>query len=93
MPIVLGGCLLLAVFLVVAPGLPTQGNIVASILIIIFGPFRSPVSHILCSETLRHTSSVKQGTLATAWFSVFNQDVFLKVWKVHHKEAPCPVKK
>ena len=34
MGIVLGGCLLLGIFLVVTPGLPTQGNVVAAILIL-----------------------------------------------------------
>src|SRR5207244_5328764 len=34
---VLGGSLLLAIFLAVAPKMPTQGNLLASILVIIFG--------------------------------------------------------
>src|SRR6187401_2399865 len=44
MAVVLGGSLLLAVFLVVTPGLPTQGNVVAAVLILVFGFFFSTVS-------------------------------------------------
>src|SRR5205807_3880188 len=35
--VVLGGSLLLAIFLALAPRMPTQGNFIASILVIIFG--------------------------------------------------------
>src|SRR5689334_953675 len=44
MIVVLIGSLLLAVFLAVTPGLPTQGNILVSILIVIFGFFFATVS-------------------------------------------------
>jgi putative OPT family oligopeptide transporter len=44
MAVVLGGSVLLAIFLAVTPGLPTQGNIVAAILILIFGFFFATVS-------------------------------------------------
>jgi putative OPT family oligopeptide transporter len=44
MAVVLGGSVLLAVFLAVTPGLPTQGNLVAAILILIFGFFFATVS-------------------------------------------------
>src|SRR5262245_26431410 len=37
MTIVLGGSLVLAIFLAIAPKLPTQGNIVAAVLIVLFG--------------------------------------------------------
>jgi uncharacterized oligopeptide transporter (OPT) family protein len=39
MKIVLGGSLALAIFLAAMPGLPTQGNILVSILIVLFGFF------------------------------------------------------
>jgi len=44
MAVVLGGSVLLAIFLAVTPGLPTQGNILAAILILIFGFFFATVS-------------------------------------------------
>ena len=46
MTIVLGGSLALAIFLAVMPGLPTQGNILVSILVVMFGFFfaDAPVS-------------------------------------------------
>src|SRR5262249_53209424 len=42
--VVLGGSLLLAIFLAVAPKLPTQGNFLAAILVVIFGFFFVTVS-------------------------------------------------
>ena len=39
MIVVLGGSLLLALFLAVAPRMPTQGNFLAAILVIVFGFF------------------------------------------------------
>src|SRR5438034_6648188 len=44
MTVVIGGSLLLAVFLTVTPGLPTYGNAVAAVLILIFGFFFATVS-------------------------------------------------
>ena len=44
MAIVLGGSLLLAIFLTVMPGLPSQGNVMAAVLILIFGFFFATVS-------------------------------------------------
>ena len=41
---VLGGSLLLAVFLAVVPGLPTQGNVIAAVLTVLFGFFFVTVS-------------------------------------------------
>src|SRR5918995_4454623 len=43
MTVVLFGSLALAIFLMVMPGLPTQGNIVASVLIVLFGFFFATV--------------------------------------------------
>src|SRR5437762_1309731 len=42
--VVLIGCVVLAVFLTVAPRMPTQGNILAALLIVIFGFFFATVS-------------------------------------------------
>ena len=44
MMVVLVGSLLLAIFLAVTPGLPTQGNVLVSVLIIFFGFFFATVS-------------------------------------------------
>ena len=44
MTLVLGGTLLLALFLALAPRLPTQGNFMASVLVVIFGFFFITVS-------------------------------------------------
>lgn len=44
MVVVLGGSLLLAIFLAVTPGLPTQGNALAAILVVLFGFFFATVS-------------------------------------------------
>ena len=44
MMVVLVGSLLLAIFLAVMPGLPTQGNVLVSVLIIFFGFFFATVS-------------------------------------------------
>src|SRR3954464_5502820 len=44
MIVVLGGSLLLAIVLAVAPGLPTQGNILAAVLLLVFGFFFVTVS-------------------------------------------------
>lgn len=44
MTIVLGGSLLLAVFLAATPGLPTYGNVLVAILVVLFGFFFATVS-------------------------------------------------
>jgi len=42
--VVVGGSLLLGIFMVVTPGMPTQGNVLAAILLLIFGFFFVTVS-------------------------------------------------
>src|SRR3954453_11393077 len=42
--VVLGGTILLAIFLAVAPQMPTQGNVLASLLVVVFGFFFVTVS-------------------------------------------------
>ena len=54
--VVLVGALLLAVFLVVAPGTPTQGNVLAAVLVVLFGFFFVTVSsRITGSSATRRT--------------------------------------
>jgi putative OPT family oligopeptide transporter len=65
MTIVLGGCLLLAVFLTVAPGLPTQGNVVAAILILVFGFFFATVSSRITGLIGSSSNPISGMTIAT----------------------------
>jgi putative OPT family oligopeptide transporter len=65
MAIVLGGCLLLAVFLAVMPTLPTQGNVVASILILVFGFFFATVSSRITGLIGSSSNPISGMTIAT----------------------------
>ena len=65
MAIVLGGSVLLAIFLVVTPGLPTQGNIVAAILILIFGFFFATVSSRITGLIGSSSNPISGMTIAT----------------------------
>lgn len=65
MTIVLGGILLLAIFLVVAPRMPTQGNIVAAVLTIVFGFFFVTVSSRIVGLIGSSSNPVSGMTIAT----------------------------
>jgi putative OPT family oligopeptide transporter len=65
MSVVLGGSLLLAIFLAVAPGLPTQGNFVAAILILVFGFFFVTVSSRICGLIGSSSNPISGMTIAT----------------------------
>jgi putative OPT family oligopeptide transporter len=65
MSIVLGGVVLLAIFLAVAPGMPTQGNIVASVLVIIFGFFFVTVSSRIVGLIGSSSNPISGMTIAT----------------------------
>jgi putative OPT family oligopeptide transporter len=65
MAVVLGGSLLLAVFLVVTPGLPTQGNVVAAVLILIFGFFFATVSSRITGLIGSSSNPISGMTIAT----------------------------
>ncbi|HEY8550590.1 MAG TPA: oligopeptide transporter, OPT family [Vicinamibacterales bacterium] len=62
---VLGGTLLLAIFLAVAPRMPTQGNFVASILIVIFGFFFVTVSSRIVGLIGSSSNPISGMTIAT----------------------------
>ena len=62
---VLSGSLLLAAFLVVAPKMPTQGNVLASILIVIFGFFFVTVSSRITGLIGASSNPVSGMTIAT----------------------------
>src|SRR5438128_2572994 len=63
--IVLGGSLLLAVFLAVAPKMPTQGNFLVSILIVIFGFFFVTVSSRITGLIGSSSNPISGMTIAT----------------------------
>ncbi|HYE89138.1 MAG TPA: oligopeptide transporter, OPT family [Vicinamibacterales bacterium] len=65
MKFVLGGSLLLAVFLAVMPGLPTQGNILASVLIVLFGFFFATVSSRITGLIGSSSNPISGMTIAT----------------------------
>ena len=65
MIVVLGGSLLLAIFLAVAPGLPTQGNLLVSILILIFGFFFATVSSRITGLIGSSSNPISGMTIAT----------------------------
>jgi putative OPT family oligopeptide transporter len=63
--VVLGGSLLLAVFLAVAPKLPTQGNLVASVLLLVFGFFFVTVSSRITGLIGSSSNPISGMTIAT----------------------------
>ena len=65
MAIVLGGSLLLAIFLTVMPGLPSQGNIIAAVLILIFGFFFATVSSRITGLIGSSSNPISGMTIAT----------------------------
>jgi putative OPT family oligopeptide transporter len=65
MTVVLFGSLALAIFLMVMPGLPTQGNIVASVLIVLFGFFFATVSSRITGLIGSSSNPISGMTIAT----------------------------
>jgi putative OPT family oligopeptide transporter len=65
MIVVLGGSVLLAIFMAVAPGLPTQGNIVAAVLILLFGFFFATVSSRITGLIGSSSNPISGMTIAT----------------------------
>jgi putative OPT family oligopeptide transporter len=65
MTIVLGGSLFLAIFLAVMPGLPTQGNILVSVLIVLFGFFFATVSSRITGLIGSSSNPISGMTIAT----------------------------
>jgi putative OPT family oligopeptide transporter len=65
MAVVLIGSLVLAVFLAVAPGLPTQGNVLAAVLILIFGFFFATVSSRITGIIGSSSNPISGMTIAT----------------------------
>jgi putative OPT family oligopeptide transporter len=65
MTVVIGGSMLLALFLAVTPGLPTQGNVLAAILIVIFGFFFATVSSRITGLIGSSSNPISGMTIAT----------------------------
>jgi putative OPT family oligopeptide transporter len=65
MALVLGGSLLLAIFLTVMPGLPSQGNVMAAVLILIFGFFFATVSSRITGLIGSSSNPISGMTIAT----------------------------
>ena len=65
MSIVLIGTVLLAVFLAVAPGMPTQGNFLVSVLVVVFGFFFVTVSSRIVGLIGSSSNPVSGMTIAT----------------------------
>ncbi len=65
MSIVLGGSVLLGIFLILAPGLPTQGNILAAVLVLIFGFFFATVSSRITGLIGSSSNPISGMTIAT----------------------------
>jgi putative OPT family oligopeptide transporter len=65
MIVVLGGSLLLAIFLAVAPKMPTQGNFLAAILIVVFGFFFVTVSSRITGLIGTSSNPISGMTIAT----------------------------
>jgi putative OPT family oligopeptide transporter len=65
MIVVLGGSLLLGLFLLAAPALPTQGNVLAAILILVFGFFFATVSSRICGLIGSSSNPISGMTIAT----------------------------
>jgi len=63
--VVLGGTVLLALFLAIAPGMPTQGNVLASILVVVFGFFFVTVSSRIVGLIGSSSNPVSGMTIAT----------------------------
>jgi putative OPT family oligopeptide transporter len=65
MMVVLGGSLLLAIFLAIAPKMPTQGNFIAAILIIVFGFLFVTVSSRITGLIGTSSNPISGMTIAT----------------------------
>jgi putative OPT family oligopeptide transporter len=65
MKAVIGGSLLLGLFLVLVPGLPTAGNIVAAVLVLIFGFFFATVSSRITGLIGSSSNPISGMTIAT----------------------------
>jgi putative OPT family oligopeptide transporter len=83
--VVVGGSLALAIFLAVAPGMPTQGNFLAAILIIIFGFFFVTVSSRITGLIGTSSNPISGMTIATL---ILTCTIFVAIGWTGDKFAP-----
>jgi putative OPT family oligopeptide transporter len=83
--VVLAGSLALAVFLVVAPGTPTQGNVLAAILVVLFGFFFVTVSSRITGLIGNSSNPISGMTIATL---ILTCTIFVAVGWVGDDYAP-----
>jgi len=83
--VVLVGSLLLAIFLVVAPGTPTQGNVLAAILVVLFGFFFVTVSSRITGLIGNSSNPISGMTIATL---ILTCTIFVGVGWVGNDYAP-----
>jgi putative OPT family oligopeptide transporter len=83
--VVIGGSILLAVFLVIAPGAPTQGNVLAAILVVLFGFFFVTVSSRITGLIGNSSNPISGMTIATL---ILTCTIFVGVGWVGDDYAP-----
>src|SRR5688500_7114674 len=83
--VVLIGSLLLAVFLVLVPGAPTQGNVLAAVLVVLFGFFFVTVSSRITGLIGNSSNPISGMTIATL---ILTCTIFVAVGWVGNDYAP-----
>jgi putative OPT family oligopeptide transporter len=83
--VVLGGSLLLAVFLIVFPGSPTQGNALSAVLIVLFGFFFVTVSSRITGLIGSSSNPISGMTIATL---ILTCTIFVGVGWIGDSYAP-----
>ena len=83
--IVIGGSVLLAIFLVLAPGAPTQGNVLSAILVVLFGFFFVTVSSRITGLIGNSSNPISGMTIATL---ILTCTIFVGVGWVGDDYAP-----
>ncbi len=86
--IVVAGTLLLAAFLVIAPGAPTQGNVLAAILVVLFGFFFVTVSSRITGLIGSSSNPISGMTIATL---ILTCTIFVAVGWVGDTYAPIAI--
>jgi putative OPT family oligopeptide transporter len=86
--IVLVGSLLLAAFLVIAPGAPTQGNVLAAVLVVLFGFFFVTVSSRITGLIGSSSNPISGMTIATL---ILTCTIFVGVGWVGDMYAPIAI--
>ena len=83
--VVLVGSLLLAIFLVIAPGAPTQGNVLSAILVVLFGFFFVTVSSRITGLIGNSSNPISGMTIATL---ILTCTIFVAVGWIGDDYAP-----